>query len=262
MSTDDLHAGFSAPQHDRNAQLVEFLHSNDQMPAIRAIQRRMRDAMGLRPGMTVVDAGCGIGLETERLAVDHPEVTVVGLDHNPQLLNQASCRVDLPNLSWHPTDLNAPAGAVAADVVRTERVLMYQDDLAGAVDRLLQLLRPDGRLVCYELDYGGILLDATPVGRAGIVHLEHLMRSSVPQPYAGRELPALLAERALTVTAHPFSFAMTRPIWQRIVGNTLRAHDADDPVVEQWLAHHSRYEAPMPAAVTGVLTVATGKAST
>jgi trans-aconitate methyltransferase len=39
--------------------------------------------------MRLLDAGCGIGLETTRLAAEHPETLVTGLDRNRELLTLA-----------------------------------------------------------------------------------------------------------------------------------------------------------------------------
>jgi trans-aconitate methyltransferase len=49
----------------------------------------MREAMDVRPGTRALDAGCGIGLEARRLATEHLDAHVVGLDRNAELLDVA-----------------------------------------------------------------------------------------------------------------------------------------------------------------------------
>jgi ubiquinone/menaquinone biosynthesis C-methylase UbiE len=76
----------------------------------------MRRALDIRPGTHVLDAGCGIGIETMRLAADHPQAHVTGLDRNADLPRAARRRSDgdLENLRWHEADLldlDLPAAA-------------------------------------------------------------------------------------------------------------------------------------------------------
>ncbi|MBQ6643519.1 MAG: methyltransferase domain-containing protein [Saccharopolyspora sp.] len=254
----DLHTGFRAPERGSADTLAQFLHTVDRLPGIQRIHRAMREAMDLRDGEVLVDSGCGLGIETGRLATDHPDVAVRGTDRNEKLLTQAQERLSTRNLSWHVHDLTEPGElAGSADVVRTERVLIYQDDLAAAAEKLLRLLRPGGRLVSFELDYGAMLLPTGPFRPSLVDEIVEIMRDSLPQAWAGRRLPALLAERGLAVTSEPFSFGVNQQVWQRIVGDTLRTHAADRPEITEWLHHHETSgEVELSAAFTGVLTSA------
>jgi ubiquinone/menaquinone biosynthesis C-methylase UbiE len=48
----------------------------------------------------------------------------------------------------------------AVDGVRTERVLMYVPDQQRAISELARVVRPGGRVVAFELDYGALEADA------------------------------------------------------------------------------------------------------
>jgi SAM-dependent methyltransferase len=50
-------------------------------------------ALDLRPGMRVLDAGCGTGALEARLARSHPEVEVVAVDASPAMLARARRRL-------------------------------------------------------------------------------------------------------------------------------------------------------------------------
>lgn len=264
--TDDLHAGFREPERGNADALAGFLHAVDQLPGIRTIHRAMRSAMSLEPGMHLVDAGCGLGIETRRLAIDHPEVTVTGLDRNDELVRQAAGQAadsEAGNLTWRTGDLTASGLAPGSvDVVRTERVLIYQQDLGVAVDSLLPVLRSGGRLVSFELDYGATVLAPGPASPETLQAVNAAMVGSLPQPWAGRRLPAVLADRGLSVRAEPHSFAVNHRVWDRIVGETVRQARRQgtltDPGVDRWLDHHaSSDEQGRMTAFTGVLTTAT-----
>ena len=150
----DLHQGFREPARAPAQELSRFLADVDRLPGIRAIRAAMREAVALRSGMRLLDAGCGSGIETARLAQANPRALVTGLDRNVELLRDAP-----RGPTWLEGDLHEPGlPAQSFDVVRTERVLMYVPDLHRALDALLRLLAPGGRLVLFELDYGATIL--------------------------------------------------------------------------------------------------------
>jgi ubiquinone/menaquinone biosynthesis C-methylase UbiE len=256
----DLHEGFRDPRSVSAGDLERFLEHADRLPGMRPIRRALRRALDPRPGMRVLDAGCGVGLETTRLAAEHPGLHVTGLDRNAELLEIARRRARLANLDWLEADITAlDLPDASFDAIRTERVLMYLagDEFERGLDQLVRLLRPGGRLALFELDYGATILP--PGGHSA----ERTLLDSLPQPLAGRRLPGLLAERGLrNVAATPFSFALDEPVWRRIIHDTLTA-SAPDPDVEQWLGEQREMAArgEFVAAITGIMTVAQSSSS-
>lgn len=257
----DLHVGFREPESIPAADLEHFLEAANRLRGIRAIQRAMRDALHLRPGMSVLDAGCGIGVETTRLALENPDILVTGLDRNGELLRIARRRADrpLPNLGWLEGDVTALGLSEASfDAVRAERVLMYLPEGAfeRAIDDLVRVLRPGGRLALFELDYGATMLTA---GGAVLRLADEVLFRSVPQPHAGRRIPGLLTACGLRdVVASPFSFSVDEPVWRRIVGDTVAVNAPSDPDISIWLEEQAAAAArgEFVAAFTGVLTTA------
>ena len=244
---------------------MRFLEEANQLPGIRSIQRAMRNAVDPRPGMSLLDAGCGIGVETTRLAMDHPAIRVTGLDRNAELLRIARRRADPspPNVGWLEADLTALELPHASfDAIRSERVLMYLPDrsLEHVLDDLVRLLRPGGRLAPFELDYGATMLAPGAASDAVLRRAGDALLASLPQPLAGRRIPGLLAERGLRdVAADPFSFVVNEAVWRRIVGDTLTAGPSSDPAIANWLRQQAAAAArgEFVAAFTGVLTAAT-----
>lgn len=263
----DLHAGFAEPKRTDAAILAEFLDEVDRMPTIQEIKAKMLRAADLRPGMRVLDAGCGHGSEVIRQATAHPDVFFTGLDRNPDLLAIAQERgAGLENVEWVQADLDDPGLPEGHfDVIRTERVLMYAAGpaLGRQLDILIRLLRPDGRLVLSELDYGGIMLPIGGEGEAVTRAVQEIMEKAMPEPWAGRRIPVELAARGMTdVVAEPYLFTASEPVWQRIVEGTLRDALDRDPVprpeIQAWLDEHAKSAAehPFRGAFAGVLTSA------
>jgi ubiquinone/menaquinone biosynthesis C-methylase UbiE len=150
-------------------------------------------AIDPRPGMHLLNAGCGIGLETTRLADEHPQIRVTGLDRSAELLRIAARREPQPaNVRWHEADLaTIDLTEASFDAIRTERVLMYVPDgvIERVLDALLTLLRPGGRLALFELDSGATILAPGPNGHRAARNAEQALRASIPQPLAGDESP-------------------------------------------------------------------------
>jgi SAM-dependent methyltransferase len=253
----DLHEGFRDPALAVAGELTEFLEAVDRLPGTQAVQHALREALELAPGMRLLDAGCGIGLETRRLAALHPGVAVTGLDRNGELLEIA--RRGAPAVEWREGDLTAldlPPGSF--DAIRAERVLMYlpSPDFERALDDLIALLRPGGRLALFELDYGATILAPGSASHAVVERARIALNAALPQPWAGRRLPGLLTERGLSgVGARPFSFSVTEPVWRRIVRATLTNLDAG---ICAWLDEQAQAAArgEFVAAFTGVLSTA------
>lgn len=242
-----------------------FLEAADRLPGFSAIRDALRAAAPLRAGQVLLDAGCGLGLETLRLAAANPHATVVGLDRDAELLAAARERAagGPGNVRWVVGDVTDPGlPARSVDVVRTERVLIYVEPLHTAVGALARLLRPGGTLAAFELDYGGTLLAQGSLPDAAVRALTDCLEAALPRPWAGRQLPAVAAACGMrVVSARPHSFEAGHTVWARIVADTLRAAVAvgrlDEPGLDGWLAELDDPDFPgFRAVFTGVLTVA------
>lgn len=264
--TRDLHDGFRDPSRVPAEDLARFLEHADKLPGFRVIRRAVRRALDVRPGTCLLDAGCGIGLETARLAAEHPETLVTGLDANRQMLEIARRRTNpgLTNVCWLQADLAAlDLPEASFDAIRTERVLMYLagDRLERALDDLVHLLRPGGRLALFELDYGATILAPGQADDILLKRVDEALHASLPQPLAGRRIPGMLSAWNLReIVATPFSFAVDERVWRRIVSDTLKAGPAPDPAVSAWLSEQAGAAArgEFVAAFTGILTSARG----
>lgn len=111
---------------------------------------------GLRPGMRVLDLGCGVGdvsLLAARLV--GTDGTVLGIDRTASGVEVAQRRakaLGVTNVRFDVTELDALDPEQFFDALIGRFVLMYVPDPAGLLHRLSRCLRPGGIVAFQEMD--------------------------------------------------------------------------------------------------------------
>lgn len=111
---------------------------------------------GLKPGMRVLDIGCGAG-DVSFLAAKlvGPKGTVIGVDKSPEAIALASRRASsarLTNIQFLNGDLLELRLEEPVDALIGRLVLMYFPDPAAVLRRLLDFVKPGGLVVFQEID--------------------------------------------------------------------------------------------------------------
>ena len=140
--------------------------------ALEAIRDRVLDDAALKPGMTLVDAGCGDGLvgfgALERIG---PSLRVVFADISDALVQHARREAGERGLLGSCSFITAPADRLSgladagADVVTTRAVLAYVPDKVAALREFHRVLRPGGRLSICEPIFRDNALEAQTLCR-------------------------------------------------------------------------------------------------
>jgi len=118
----------------------------------------------LRPGMAVLDVGCGTGAITSGIArVVAPKGFALGIDRDPALLRLARERHgDVPGLRFEERDVfDLPVDA-AFDIVTAARVLQWLEQPELAVQRMAAATRPGGRVVILDYAHDGLVWQPEP----------------------------------------------------------------------------------------------------
>jgi len=112
----------------------------------------------LRPGMELLDIGCGPGTITLDLAGLVAPGRTVGLDREAQIIEGAEqLRSDrqVGNASFQVGDVYGLEFAEGSfDVVHAHQVLQHLRDPVAALTEMRRVLRPGGRLAVRDSDYG------------------------------------------------------------------------------------------------------------
>ncbi len=220
----DLHAGFADANRSATPQsLYEFLNLVNDLPDFRAYKHLMRTHLALQPGETLLDVGCGVGIEACRIAHDRPDTHVIGLDREA-MLSEAAARASDQDIAvrWLEGQAESiPLPDESVDACMTERVLKYLPDPARGIAEMVRVLKSDGRVACFELDYAATILGGDP-NIATLV--ANLLNDSVGDPRMGRRLPTLFHAAGLVdVTFHPVIFSPPWPVHEATIGNPVRA---------------------------------------
>jgi SAM-dependent methyltransferase len=174
--------------------------------ALRAVRRDMLDLLALVPGLAVLEVGCGTG-EDARAIADHVGATgrVVALDLNAPVLDEARRRAQgVPGtITFVQGDVQRLDYADASfDRCYCERVLQHVPDPAAAIRELVRVIRPGGRIVVADSDWGTCICSDL-VTQA----VYETIGRHVHNPTLGRALAGLLREsglRDISVRPHLF----------------------------------------------------------
>ncbi len=97
----------------------------------------------VRPGMSVIDLGCGTGELTNRLAKLLPESDVLGIDSSEEMLSRAKT---LTRAGLRFENSSIESAAAEWDLVFSHAAIQWVDDHTRLIPRLLNLVRPGGQL--------------------------------------------------------------------------------------------------------------------
>jgi SAM-dependent methyltransferase len=109
--------------------------------------RRLISHVGLRPGMRVLDAGCGTGETLEWLLYEvQPGGAVVGVDLAEAHVQVARCRAGASIQVLQGDIQSLPLTLASFDFIWCVNTINHLRDSRAGVDKLLAVLRPGGRI--------------------------------------------------------------------------------------------------------------------
>lgn len=134
---------------------------------LRPLKSRSYESMRIGAGDTVLDVGCGPGLDTLAMAgLVGPAGRVLGVDADASMVAAANENARRAGLSDRVRHERADAAALPLDsdrfdACRSERLFIHLADPLRALAEMARVTRPGGRVVVVDSDWGSLSVDTT-----------------------------------------------------------------------------------------------------
>ncbi|MGQ4598656.1 methyltransferase domain-containing protein [Nocardia sp. R6R-6] len=182
-------------------QLVDVRDLQAALPGIRRLRGWAHEALALRPGEHAVHIGSGTGSQVIAFAeAVGPNGSAVGVEPDPQLVAAAERRAAeaRSTAKFHSGDAyGLPFGPDSFDAVLCERVFQHLTAPARAANEIARVLRPGGRVVVMDSDWGTAIMH--PGDRRVVREVIDTLVSATTNPLSGRRIPGLLDKAGLVV---------------------------------------------------------------
>ena len=157
--------------------------------------------VGVQPGETILDFGCGPGYVAVELAkLAGPAGHIHAVDVNEDFVARARSVVAAAGLSdrvtvHHIRDERVPMADASVDRAYCKNVLEYVPDLDATLAEIVRKLKPRGTLVASDSDFGFVVVE--PLSPAEVTELFTAAAPAFKEPFVGRKLPAAFRRAGL-----------------------------------------------------------------
>jgi arsenite methyltransferase len=175
---------------DEGSRLVEEFNASVGATARRA---KILQALSLKAGHRVLDVGSGPGhqaFEMSRRVGSTGKIDGIDRAESAVVIARRRC-AELDNVSFQLGEASAlPFDDATFDAVMSSQVFEYLDDVAGGLAEMFRVLKPGGRVLIHDTDWGGLLWfsnDPDRMARMMETWDRHLADPHLPQTL-GRKL--------------------------------------------------------------------------
>jgi ubiquinone/menaquinone biosynthesis C-methylase UbiE len=251
---DSFASGFASVDGTGDARsFVSYLDLIHSMPFFQECKRQSYRNLAIRPGASVLEIGCGNGVDATVLAgMAGPSGQVIGIDVSSTMLASARSRDGV--CSPHPGYVLCDASNLAFadetfDAVRADRVLQHTKDPAIVLREMARVIRPAGKIVVFEPDWETFVL--SPGERVVTRRILNFWCGRIPSGWAGRSLFAAFTAAGLRdVDMTPMTLVLTSlPLARRVfdlettVSLAARAGIVSSLEAETWVGEQVRADA-------------------
>jgi SAM-dependent methyltransferase len=177
---------------------IDFLEFLDNYQFIKTLRNQSNKSFNISAGHKVLDLGCGIGGATLSIAeITGPTGLAAGVDLSSAMIEYATRRTaNRREIEFRLGDAcSVPYPDGFFDVARSERLFLYLPDRLAAINEMMRVVKPGGRVCLLDTD-----IDCTGVyskNPARMRKMTSLVAASMPNPNSAGELPALAREAGL-----------------------------------------------------------------
>jgi len=225
---------------------VEHLSRGARLEYHRTVKAQCTELLGVKPGDSVLDVGCGIGDTLREIAkITGTTGRAVGVDPSQAMIDEARKRAAEEGLAAEYVQgdaykLDFPDNTF--DATQALKVFVHLKEPQKAFEEMYRVTKPGGHVLVFEMDAETMLVDAPDrqVTRKVLNYLADQFSNGA----AGRKLARMMHERGMTdvrIVPHTLvlrDLAMAEPYWT-FRGTAQRAAEAGLITPEQaasWIA--------------------------
>jgi ubiquinone/menaquinone biosynthesis C-methylase UbiE len=248
--------------------MVRCLAYMDGLPEFRQYKNTILEMMKPQAGSITADLGCGLGFDVRRLAkLVGPEGRAIGVDASLTLIESARAESEgFPAVELIQADIQSlPFASGFLHSCKVDRTLQHVERPDAVLGEIFRTVKPGGRLVCAEPDWGTFAIEAPSLGDAEhpvARQVAQLWSQDIRNPRIGRDLRKLIEETGFvdlqvkeTVLSTP-TFESSEIVFD-ITQSALRlaaSSGSNEPLV--WLAELRESANPVCCSVTLVINFA------
>lgn len=140
-----------------HGQYIAALEAFDTIVELQELKQRAHELGSVAEADSILDVGCGFGLETMRLAeIAKPGCHVAGIDKSAAFIDEAKRRTENTQRAIdfrQGVAEDLPFDSCRFDYVRAERIICYLSDPEKAVCEMMRVAKSGGRLAFIEPDF-------------------------------------------------------------------------------------------------------------
>ena len=229
---------------------LDLIHS---LPFFQECKRQSYQRLAIQPGASVLEIGCGNGVDAKILAgMTGPAGRVIGIDVSSTMLTSARARdgAGSTNPGYALCDASNLAFSDASfDAVRADRVLQHTKDPLAVIREMARVTSPGGKIVVFEPDWETFVL--YPGEREVTRRILNFWCDHIPTGWAGRLLYSGFSASAISdVEVKPVSLVLTSlPLARKIfdldttVSLAVQAGIVSSRQAETWSGEHAQADA-------------------
>jgi ubiquinone/menaquinone biosynthesis C-methylase UbiE len=268
QAEDYLARGFRNVDAAAVGKMAHCLAYMDGLPEFQRYKTTILEMMNAQPGSITADLGCGLGFDVRRLAeLVGPAGRAIGVDASLTLLESArAASEDFRAAEFIQADIqNLPFANSFLHSCKIDRTLQHVERPDAVLGEIFRTVRPGGRVVCADPDWGTFAIDASSLGDSEhpvARQVAQLWSQDIRNPRIGRDLRKLIEETGFvdlqvkeTVLSTP-TFESSEIVFD-ITQSALRlaaSSGSNEPLV--WLAELRESANPVCCSVTLVINFA------
>jgi len=226
MNKQDITAGFQSVDASDSDFLIQFIADVARMPTVIESFETQIKLLDIRPGHRVLDIGCGIGDRAADFAkLVGSDGDVVGTDLSNAMIDASKERHSTSGLplEFHVADaVKQPFPDSSFDRIRTERVLLYIEDIPEVLREFRRLLKDDGILVVADVDFDAMVVAHSD--KETTRKIIQYISDSFPSGRIGRELFGYFNDLGFhDIDVRPIGYSCTLEFTKRLCGGVIES---------------------------------------